>query len=111
MQTASMTHRRHADTFLTHTRRRRRRPGWTGTTGPLSSSAAFPYRSSTTMTSAWCRAFCRTVRGNECGTSGLQSHYLFEDRYVRPGRERPPCRDAESEINWFAVSVRMWLRG
>ena len=40
MQTASMTHRRHADTFLTHTRRRR--PGWTGTTGPLSSSAAFP---------------------------------------------------------------------
>ena len=68
-------------------------------------------RSSTTMTSAWCRAFCRTARGNERGPSGLQSHYLFEDRYVRPGRERPSCRDAESEIHWFAVAVRMWLRG
>ena len=46
---------------------RRRRPGWTGTTEPFSFSTAFPKRSSTTMTSAWCRAFCRTTRGNERG--------------------------------------------
>ena len=45
---------------LRPTRRRRRRPGWTGTTEPLFFSAAFPNR--TTTTSVWCRASCQMAR-------------------------------------------------
>ena len=44
-------------------------PGWTGTTEPLPSSAAFPNRFSTTTTSVWCRASCQMARGNERGRS------------------------------------------
>ena len=53
----------------------------------LPSAAGFPNRFSTTTTSAWCRASCRTARGNGPRSfSGLQCHYLFEDRYGRPGK-------------------------
>ena len=59
----------------------------TGTTEPLSFSAAFPNRFFTTPTSVWCRASCQMARGNERGRSaGCQSHSLFEDRYGRPGK-------------------------
>ncbi len=54
---------------LRPTRRRRRRPGWTGTTEPLFFSAAFPNRFFTTTTSVWCRASCQMARGNERGRS------------------------------------------
>ena len=59
----------HAQADLRPTRRRRRRPGWTGTTEPLFFSAAFPNRFFTTTTSVWCRASCQMARGNERGRS------------------------------------------
>ena len=46
-----------------------------------------PIDFSTTTTSAWCRASCRMgTRQRTRAFSGLQSHYLFEDRYGRPGK-------------------------
>ena len=48
-------------------------------------SAAFPNRFFTTTTSVWCRASCQMARGRTRAFSGLQSHYLFEDR--RPSRQ------------------------
>ena len=72
---------------LRPTRRRRRRPGWTGTTEPLFFSAAFPisilYDNDKCLVS---RILSDGTRQRTRAFSGLQSHYLFEDRYGRPGK-------------------------
>ena len=64
-----------------------RRPSATGTTRPSPSSAACRCRSSTTTPSWRWRGSWATARGS--GTRAfaeLQSHYLFQDRFGRPGK-------------------------
>ena len=60
---------------------------WTGTTEPLFFSAAFPNRffndNDKCLVS---RILSDGTRQRTRAFSGLQSHYLFEDRYGRPGK-------------------------
>ena len=54
---------------------------------PLPSAAGFPNRFSTTTTSVLVsRILPDGTRQRTRSFSGLQSHYLFEDRYGRPGK-------------------------
>ena len=72
---------------LRPTRRRRRRPGWTGTTEPLFFLGGVPqsilYDTDKCLVS---RILSDGTRQRTRAFSGLQSHYLFEDRYGRPGK-------------------------
>ena len=72
---------------LRPTRRRRRRPGWTGTTEPLFFFGGVPqsilYDNDKCLVS---RILSDGTRQRTRAFSGLQSHYLFEDRYGRPGK-------------------------
>ena len=80
-------------------RRRRRRPGWTGTTEPLfreferrsSQSTFFTTNDKCLVSPASCQMACGSLRTT--GPFSLQSHYLFEDRYGRPAR---PSRTAKA---------------
>ena len=54
---------------------------------PLPSSAGFPNRFSTTTDKCLVsRILPDGTRQRTRSFSGLQSHYLFEDRYGRPGK-------------------------
>ena len=72
---------------LRPTRRRRRRPGWTGTTEPLFFFGGVPqsilYDNDKCLVS---RILSDGPRHRTRAFSGLPSHYLFEDRYGRPGK-------------------------
>ena len=72
---------------LRPTRRRRRRPGWTGTTEPSSLFGGVPqsilYDNDKCLVS---RILSDGTRQRTRAFSGLQSHYLFEDRTGRPGK-------------------------
>ena len=72
---------------LRPTRRRRRRPGWTATTGPFAFFGGIPqsilYDNDKCPVS---RILPDGTRQRTRAFSGLQSHYLFQDRYGRPGK-------------------------
>ena len=70
--------------------RRRRRPGWTGTTEPLSCSAAFPNRFFTTDKCLVAQS-CQMARLTNAGVPAGCSPIGFEDRYAVPARV-PLCQ-------------------
>ena len=66
---------------------RRRRPSWTAMSAPSPSSAGFRARSSTTTRPwRWRRILGDGTRRRTQAFTHLQSHYLFRDRFGRPGK-------------------------
>ena len=81
---------------LRPTRRRRRRPGWTGTTEPLFFSAAFPNRFFTTTTSVCAH---RWHAATNAGVQRAAVPLPFEDRYGRPGKGNDKGRLCPAELH------------